>query len=362
MNTIINIRPYTAWNLLDYFIAHLGTEREEICKGRINDDPFYNALVDLVCKENIRELPSHLNITKPFYPYILLSYYVLLHKGNLDLAKAIYKRLLNIYADNPSIFDRHENTSLKIIEEVIEFFDTLRELDKNNHKNILKYHLEFLVAKLNKVDCTEGGWSCFFKELIIAGLEPNFEKGYEKLSSIKKNYEVKPALIDEELIEGYNLFMDEEFSPISMFLSGIAEIELDSLEHLRREISELEKKKEDVENRLEKIQKIQRKFHIYTGKAESILEKVLAYLPIIGGLIAGGIAVLFGIRLLELVFAVVIPLLISLISVLKLFEWSVRRNLKKIEEKINDLKSSKVKRLAEIIWPSQKPHNITNPT
>jgi len=350
MNTIINIRPYTAWNLLDYLIAQLGTEGEEICKGRINDDPFYNALRDLVCKENIRELPSHLIITKPFYPYILLSYYVLLHKGNLDLAKAIYKRLLNIYADNPSIFDRDENTSLKIIEEVIEFFDTLRELDKNNHKNSLKYHLEFLVAKLNKVDCTEGGWSCFFKELIIAGLEPNFKKGYEKFSSIKKNYEVKPALIDEELIEGYNLFMDKEFSPISMFLSGIAEIELDSLEYLRREISELEKKKEDVENRLKKILDFQGKLYNYAKKA-SAYEYIIKYLlPILGT--GTTIITLLIIGLLGLVFAVAIPLPTYLLLLLKLAERLVKGNLKKIENRINDLKSSKVERLAKIIWHS----------
>jgi len=62
--------------------------------------------------------------------------------------------------------------------------------------------------------------------------------------------------------------------------------------------------------------------------------------------------VLFGIRLLELVFAVVIPLLILLIFVLKQFERSVRRNLDKIEKEINDSESSKVKKLAEIIWLS----------
>lgn len=61
---------------------------------------------------------------------------------------------------------------------------------------------------------------------------------------------------------------------------------------------------------------------------------------------------LFGIRLLELVFAVVIPLLILLIFVLKQFERSVRRNLDKIEKEINDSESSKVKKLAEIIWLS----------
>ena len=175
----------------------------KICDSNKSEN---DTLINLVCKGNIRELYSHLNITKPFYPYILLSYYMLFYKGDLDLAKAIYKRLLT---DSPNAFDRDEKASIKIIGEVIESFDALRELD--DHKSVLKYHLEFLVAKLNKVDCVENGWSCFFKELVIAELEPDFDKRYEKLSSIKKKYEIKHTVIDEELIEGYNLF--EEFSP-----------------------------------------------------------------------------------------------------------------------------------------------------
>jgi len=358
MNTIMNIRPYTAWNLLDYFIAQLGEEEERICNNRISDDPFYNALVDLVCKEDIRELPRRLIIAKPFYPYILLTYYVLLHKGNLDLAKALYKRLLNIYTDNSNIFDRNEEASLKIMGEVIESLDALRGLDENNHRNILKYHLEFLVAKLDKVDCIEGGWSCLFKELIITELEPNFEKRHEKLSSIKKNYEDRPIPMDEELIERYNLFMDEEFSPIYTFLSSIVEKELDSLKHMYEKIRELEAEKKNIENRLKKILDFQRKLHIYAEKAESTFKKVLTYLSIIGGLIAG-ITVLFNIGLLGLILAVAIS---SLLILIKVAEWLFRRNLKKIEERINYLKSSRVERLAEIIWLSQKPHNIPSPT
>jgi len=337
MNTTMNIAPYTAWNLLDHVIVQLGIEGEKICNNRISDDPFYNALVDLVCKEGIRELPRHINIAKPFYPYILLTYYVLLHKGNLDLAKALYKVLSKIYAYNSSIFDRNEETSLKIIGEVIEFLDTLRKLDENDHKKILKYYLEFLVAKLDKVDCTEGGgWSCFFKELMITGLEPNLERRYEKLGSIKEMYRAKFIPIDEELIEGYNLFTVEEFSPIYTFLSSIAERELDSLKQLYKEISELEMEKEDVENRLKKIQDLQRRLHIYAEEAESTLKKALAYWFLIG----------------------VCP--IYLLS--KLAESLVRRNLRKIEKRINHLKSSRVERLAEIIWLSQKPHNIPSPT
>ena len=348
MKTIMNVRPYTAWNLLDHVIVQLGKEGDGICGNRISEDPFYNALIDLVCKEDVKELPKHVIIAKPFYPYILLTYYVLFHKGDLDLAKTLYRKLSKIYTDNPNVFDRNEEASLKIIGEVIEFLDTLQELDKNIHKDILEYHLEVLVAKLNKVNCTEdGGWSCLFKDLIISDLEPNLERGYEKLHSIKEMYRTGFIPIDEELIEGYNLFMTEEFSPIYTFLSSIAERELDSLKHVYEEIHKLEVEKRNVKEKLNKVLGIQRMLYIYAEKAESTLKKVVTYWPLIGGLLLG-FTTIPRVGLLGFVF-VAIPLLTYL---LKLAEILVKRNLKKIEERINYLKSSRVERLAKIIWLS----------
>ena len=347
MNTVIDVRPYTAWNLLDYAIVQLGKEGDRICSNRISDDPFYNTLVDLVCK-NSRELPRHVAISKPFYPYILLTYYVLFHRGNLDLAKAIYERLSRIHKDNSNVFDRSEEVSLKVIGEVIELFDALRELDKNVHKNILEHHLEVLIAKLNKVDCARGGrWSCLFRDLIISDLEPNLEHGYSKLSSIKEMEINKASFIpiDKELIEGYNLFITEEFSPIYTFLLSITERELDSLKHVYEEIHKLEIEKKNIKEKLNKILDIQRMLYIYTEKAESTFKKAFTYWPLIGLL---GTVTTFIIGLLGLVFLATLSTYL-----LKLAETLVRRNLKKIEERINYyLKSSRVERLAEIIWPS----------
>lgn len=348
MNAIINVRPYTAWNLLDYIIVQLGKEGERICDNRISEDSFYNAVVDLVCKEGIRELPRYVVIAKPFYPYILLTYYILLHRGNLDLAKALYRRLSKIYIDNSNIFDRNEEVSLKIIGEVIEFLDTLRELNKNIHKNILEYHLEVLIAKLNKVYCTEdNGWGCLLRDLIITDLEPNPERRYRKLRSIKEMYRAGFVPIDEELIEGYNLFMTEEFSSIYTFLSSITERELDNLKHVYEEIHKLEIEKRNIKEKLNKILDLQRMLYIYAEKAESTFKKVFTYWPLIGGLLVG-ITTIPNTGLLGYILAAT-PLLTYL---LKLAEILVRRNLKKIEERINYLKSSRVERLAEIIWLS----------
>jgi len=344
----MNVRPYTVWNLLDYVIVQLGKEGERICNNRISDDSFYNALVDLVCKESIRELPRHIVIAKPFYPYILLTYYILFHKGNLDLAKALYRRLSKLYMDNLSIFDRNEQTSLKIIGEVIEFFDILRRLDKNIHKNILRYHLEVIIAKLNEVNCVkEGGWSCLFRDLIISKLEPNLEQGYRRLCSIKEVHRVEFIPIDEELIEGYNLFMAEEFSPIYTFLLSIAERELNGLKRVYEGIHKLEMKKKSVEEKLNKILRAQKMLHIYAERAENTFRKAITYWPLIGGLLLG-ITTIPIVGLLGFIF-MALPLSTYL---LKLAEILVRGNLKKIEERINYLTAFKMERLARIIWSS----------
>ncbi len=348
MNAIINVRPYTAWNLLDHVIVQLGKEGEKICNNRISDDPFYNALVDLVCKEGIRELPRHIVIAKPFYPYMLLTYYVLFHRGNLDLAKALYRRLSKIHMDNSSVFDRNEEVSLKIIGEVIELFDTLRGLDKDIHKNILEYHLEVLIAKLNKVNCVEGdGWSCLFRDLIISNLEPNLEHGYRKIRSIEKMCRVGFIPVDEELIEGYNLFMTEEFSPIYAFLLGIAERESDRLKHVYEEIHELEIKKNNVEEKINKILNAQKKFHIYAEEAENVYKKAIVYWPLLGGLLLGAAATLY-IGLQGVVLAI-LPLSSYL---LKLAEKYYKGKLNEIEKRIKHLKSFRIESLARIIWSS----------
>ncbi len=350
MNVIINIKPYTTWNLLDYIIVQLGKEGNKICVNRISDDPFYNAVVDLICKKNIRELPRQIIIVKPFYPYILLTYYVLFNKGDLDLAKVIYKRLSEVYVDNSNLFDRNEEISLKIIGEVVEFFDTLRELDKNIHMNILEYHLEVLVGKLNKVECIENNeWSCLFKNLIISDLEPNLERRYRRLRSVKEVYKVESIPIDEELIEGYNLFMTEEFSPIYTFLSNIAERKIEDLEQLYEKVHKLEMEKNDIKEKLDKIIHIQRMLRIYTEEAKSIFEKASTYWPIIGGLALGIITISY-ISYIGLSGLIFTAMFLS-IYLLKLIEVLIKRKLKTVEERINYLKSSKVEKLAEIIWP-----------
>jgi len=155
----------------------------------------------------------------------LLAYYILFHKNNIELAKDIYEKLLKAYRNNHFLFDENEEISLKILGDVVEFFDVMRELNKNKHRKVLKYHLEFLVAKLYKIKCKSDEWSCSFKDLIITEVCPNTRW---QLNHIKETCKAKNTMVlDEELIDGYNLFISEEFSPQCKFLLSIAEREVD---------------------------------------------------------------------------------------------------------------------------------------
>ena len=344
MSATINVKPYTAWNILDYIIIQISEEGEKICNNRISSDTFYNALIDLICKESINELPKQIIIAKPFYPYILLSYYILFHRGNLSIAKALYERLLKAYLNYPSTFDKNEKVSLKILGEVIELFEILRGLNKDIHRKHLQLHFEVLMAKLNRISCLKNGWSYLFKELILSHLD--LEHSYEKLRYIINITRTNFRHLDEELIEGYNLFVPEASSPIYFFLLNISERELNNLDKMYEKIRELEREKKKKQERLDKIIEIQRTLHIYVEESEKTVKKALVLLPFIGGLALGALTTIFG-----LLGIIPMILLWSTYS-LKLIEKLTKRKISRIEEEIHLLLSSRMEKFAKIIWSS----------
>ncbi|MEM0237896.1 MAG: hypothetical protein QXP97_07620 [Desulfurococcus sp.] len=353
----INIKPYTVWNLLDNFIVELGRIGKKVCDNPISDDPLYKALTNLVCKEDIKEIPREIVIDKPFYPYILLTYYILFYKRDLDLAKALYKRLSEAHKYSHSMFDEDEEVSLKIIEEVIRSFDILRELSKNNGivKKHLKHYLKFFVLELSKVEC-EGDrkWGCLFRDLVISKLEPDLEHSHEKLRSIRDYYySTKFMPVDEELVEGYNLFVVEEFSPIHMFILDIVEKEINNLNNVYEKIHRLKAESENIREKLEKIRDIQKKFYIYIEKVKFIY-KIIEFWPLILSVILVGLNI--SISNIELSINSLVKFILAAmplsIYLLKIPERSYKNKLRRIGEMINYWKSFRIEELSKIIWPS----------
>ena len=355
MSNIINVKPNTQWNLLDYFIVQLSGEN--ICNERISKDAFYNTLVDLVCSDSIECFKhKHILITKPFYPYILLSYYLLFHKERLDLANYLYRKISRVYKNNNMIFDQNEEFSYKILGEVINFLSILRELNQTEHRNVLRYHLELLTTKLNKIRCNENEWSCIFKDLIISHLEPNIENAYLKLRSIIERCNLRLAInpIDEELIEGYNLFITESFMPVYTFLYNIASKEKEKMEQLYEKIHKIQIKKESRDKLLEIVKSLGKTIHILAYDSEKTIKKITSYWPFIGSIVGGIILKIFKIPqpweslILGLV---VLTLPLSYFSI-KGTLLVLKRSLDRMEQEINKILSSRLEKIARIIWSS----------
>jgi len=348
MSTVVTIRPYTLWNLLDNFIIQLGVEGDNICNNRTSEDRFYNTLVNLICIQESVKLLDNLVIEKPFYPYILLTYYVLFFKGDFGLAKALYNKLSDIRERYSRLFDENEETSLKILEKVITFFDALNKSDKNNHKNMLRHHLEILMNMLKDAQCIEHDWSCLFRDLIVSHLDINVEQIRKVYKDITRVCATELEPIDEELIEGYNLFIDKSFKPICMFLLGVADRRLRAIEHIYDKLYDLESEKKLLEEWLNTIQQLQKKLRIYVENV-----RVIMYIlsPLLSSLIFYLLITLHIATITDWL-TWIISLSPLVIYVPKIIEKILKQEIKKIEKKIIHLKSSEIERLANIIWSS----------
>jgi len=347
MSTAIAIRPYTLWNLLDSFIIQLGMEGDEVCNRRTNEDRFYNTLVDLVCIQGSVKLLDGLVIEKPLYPYILLTYYVLFFKGDFSLAKALYNKLSDSRERYSRLFDENEETSLKILEKVITFFDALNKSDRNNHRNILRHHLEILMNMLKEAQCIEHDWSCLFRDLIVSHLDINLEQIRKIYKDITRACATEFEPIDKELIDGYNLFIDKSFKPVCMFLPGVASRRLRAIEYIYDRLYDLESKKKSLEERLSTIQQLQKKLRIYVENVRGIIYILPMLLPP---------SIFYLLITLHITTTNWLTWIISfsplVIYVPKGIEIILKQKIKKIEKKIIHLKSSEIERLANIIWSS----------
>jgi len=344
MSVIATIKPYTRWNLLDYVIMQLGVEGDRICTddkvARVTDDQFYNALINLVCRHEVSSLKD-LVVEKPFYPYILLTYYILFFKGDYESAKALFTRILAAWRRYPRMFDEDEDASVRILEEVMKFFDALKEADVSKHRELLTHHLEILTKILMKSQCVEGGWSCLFKSLILSHLDVNLEQPSKLQEDIAKTC-ASEFIIDEELIYGYNLFIDKLHEPICTFMQGVIRRRLEEVNTVRNKIQELEMKKEQYKKiLLDPLIRVQKIIRIEDIKNMLILLSILS--P-------------FGVYIISR--RIDLSLIPLIIPAMKFASEVFKYIIKRIEKKIERLKAYEIEKIARILWHSQEPHSV----
>jgi len=201
----------TRWTILDYFIERLAEKGDEICNESEIKNRYYEELRSLVCNGNTDVLKTA--ELGPYYHFILLSYYILFHKKEYDLAYKIFQKIYEIYEDDKTLFDEDEERSLHYFRTVFERLETIR-----NYCNMYKPGSGYLRITLKSIaeilrqtkDTVKDAWSSLFKDLLIIHLDLASENEIRtKISQIKntiKNISDERDLLTEEIADGYNIF------------------------------------------------------------------------------------------------------------------------------------------------------------
>lgn len=320
-----SLPPYTLWNLLDNVLIQLASKGDGICRDRISGDRVYNTLVDLICGVNVERAVEELGISKPYYHYILVVFYLVFQGRRLEAAYKLYRKLDGEYGERRALFDPDESVSLAVIERVVERLWALRQTPNiDEHRAVIKYHLEILIREIENIKCNDYGWGCIFRDLITAMLTPDIEHTIEKMNNIIAKLEEKTRYepLDIEVIEGYNIFTEKAITPIYTFITSIAQKELKKIEDVKAKIQLLEEKEKELQTRLNRVRELEKKFKAYYEHTTQITHKIFS-----------------------------LWLLIAYIP-LKLFSWHYNRRIKNIRREISELSKSKLEEIAKIIWGS----------
>jgi len=204
------------------------------------------------------------------------------------------------------------------------------------------------VLKIKDIRCYQEGWSSAFKELVISRLDP--EEGIRILrETIDKLDKSERIIIDDEVLEGYNLIVYGNPPPVVVFLRYISDSVYRALEDAFKELRNKENKLEDLERRINDLQK-------YTpwlkgvGEIVKVIKDIILSLIHASPLIAGAITY-------QLTGTWPYTLIASLLSALPLLllYGSLYRNKKKLDKIKKEVESfieeRVLKEIYETIWP-----------
>jgi hypothetical protein len=319
LTTVTVKRPATTvWSVLDSFLIDLASLQDKICSESPSlSNHLYQKLVDLICKGDTRAL-DEIDFVKPYYPFILITYYILFHRHNLEVAEAVFKKLKKVYEEHPYTFDLDEKCSIKVLEEVIKDFTVLKKQPPKEHKGRLSTRLRETALKIENIECHSGGWSNAFKMLVISRLAP--EKGMQILKEVPTQLSIQSIVVDEDVLEGYNLIVYEASPSTLEFLRDISNTVYNTLLNAFENLRAKENEKNDLERKVARIQR----FISLQKNIISILRVLLMHL-----------------------------LLLPAIVVLDLLYFYYKRRLDKVKKEIEGFIEERIlKEIYETIWPN----------
>jgi len=180
----------TFWEAVDEFLRDLA--KGDVCGNpSYPGDEYYRRLMSTVCEDG--EDALGIIRVKPYYPFILIAYYILFHRRNLSLAGRIYDKLGWFYEKYPHTFTRDEECAFKMLGIVIRGFEVAGQLPGECRDSVLR---EVAHRLGREYECP--GWSVLFKLLLQSNLDPVNHEKYEvefhrvegSLPSLKDIYRV----------------------------------------------------------------------------------------------------------------------------------------------------------------------------
>jgi hypothetical protein len=154
----------TFWEAVDEFLRDLA--KGNVCGNpSYPDNEYYRRLMSTVCEG--KEGALDLIRVKPYYPFILIAYYILFHRRNLSLAGRIYDKLRGFYEKYPHTFTSDEECAFKMLGIVI------HGLASGQSPQVIA---RMLGEDYDGVNC---GWGLLFKLLLQSHLDPVNHEKYE---------------------------------------------------------------------------------------------------------------------------------------------------------------------------------------
>jgi len=198
---------------LSYFLVNLARKGDELCKENDSPNPLYTGLRSLVCQGDLgvlRAVDEWGPVGMPYYAFILIDYYLLLHKADLDTALKVYEWLKGSYEKHPYVFDPDERCGLRILEWLVEGGRDPRGLAPRE-----------IARGLERVQCPPNGWGGIFKEMVLGHLLGNLEERLRHLNhALVMVRRHNLMVVDEDVAKAYNLVLPKWGLEVVGFFEG----------------------------------------------------------------------------------------------------------------------------------------------
>jgi hypothetical protein len=203
-------RARTRRSLLDRFVEALADLGDRVCEVS-PESKYFEELQRLLCRGDVSVVPRY----APYYHYVFVAFYALFHRGNVHLAEAVAKILMETHVKD-EFADGYEVQAIRTLAITIQAVKTA----DCNRPEVFRAQLK-TAAEIIRANVEADGWDILFRDLTAAYLNPA-----AGVNHIKKAIEevLRDDDLPQEIVEAYNLFPSENMSaPPLYFIYMMAE-------------------------------------------------------------------------------------------------------------------------------------------